>query len=118
MPTLTSRSASAIAVVSGALLWVATVAITGRREAWDASTYWAVTYPIGLLVSAVLGYVAPDRPWRWGVALMLAQAVTMAVFARDFGLLPLGVILFCILAAPLMLAATGVARFRLRRSAE
>ena len=118
MPTLTSRSAAAIAVGSGALLWVATVALTGRREAWDAATYWTVTYPIGLFVSAVLGYVAPDRPWRWGLALMLAQAATMAVLARDFGLLPLGMILFCILAVPLMLVSTGVARIRVRRSAE
>src|SRR3954464_6890552 len=118
MPTLTSRSATAIAVVSGALLWAATISLTGRREAWDAGAYWTVTYPIGLFVSALLGYLATERAWRWGLALMLAQAVTMAVLSRDFGLLPLGVILFCILAVPLMLAATGVARYRVRRSAD
>jgi hypothetical protein len=118
MPTLASRSATAIALVSGAVLWVATTTLTGRREAWDAPVYWTVTYPIGLVISAILGYLSRDRPWRWGMALMLAQAVMMAALAREFGLLPLGLILFGVLAVPLMLVARGAARFSVRASGE
>ena len=74
--------------------------LTGRREAWDAAAYWTMAYPAGIVVSAVLGYLATDRAWRWGLVLMLAQAVTLAVLARDFGLLPLGLVLFGVLALP------------------
>lgn len=44
---------------------------------------------------------------------MLAQAVTLAGLARDFGLLPLGLVLFGVLALPPMFAATLAARRRL-----
>lgn len=112
---LASQPALIAAVVAGVLLWTLTTLVTGRREAWDASAYWTVTYPAGILVSAVLGYLAPVSAWRWGAALMLAQAVTMAVLARDFSLLPLGLILFAVLALPPMLAATFGARLARRR---
>lgn len=103
MQRLSSRWAMISALVAGAVLWVATTSLTGRREAWDASGYWTVTYPLCLLVAALLGWLAPDRAWRWGMALMLAQAVTMAAMSREFGLLPLGLIMFGVMAVPLML---------------
>ena len=107
---ISARSAMVAAALAGALLWAATAAVTGRREAWDAAAYWTVAYPAGIVISGVLGYVATERPWRWGAALMLAQAVTLAVMARDASLLPLGLVLFGVLAIPPMLAAQVGAR--------
>lgn len=111
--SLSAHSALVIAGVAGVLLWTGTTLLTGRREAWDAAAYWTMAYPAGIVVSAVLGYLATDRAWRWGLVLMLAQAVTLAGLARDFGLLPLGLVLFGVIALPPMLAATLAARRRL-----
>ena len=114
MPTLSNKPAYTIALVAGVSLWLATAAVSGRREAWDSSLYWSVAYPTGIAVAGILGFLAPDRPFRWGVALMLVQAVTLAITAASFGLLPLGLILFAILAVPPGGAAATGARMRRR----
>lgn len=101
-----------LATVAGASLWLGTSALTGRREAWDASAYWSVAYPLGVALSAGLGFMNPVRPWRWGLVVMLAQAVTLTFTAAGFGLLPLGLILFGILAVPPMIAARLAAWMR------
>jgi predicted cobalt transporter CbtA len=111
---LTSKQAYLVAVIGGAALWLATAALSGRREAWDSSLYWSVAYPLAIASAGALGYLAPERPWRWGATLMLTQAVILAVMASSFGLLPLGLILFGVLAVPpAVLAAVG-ARIRHR----
>lgn len=58
----------AIAIVAGAILWVVGSAVSDRREAWDSGVFWAVFYPASIVVCAVLGYVFPERPWRWSPA--------------------------------------------------
>jgi hypothetical protein len=88
--------------------------LSGRREAWDSSLYWGVAYPLSIALAAVLGYRVPDRPWRWGLAVMLAQAVALAASGSDFGLLPLGLVLFAVLSLPAIALARAAARIRLR----
>jgi hypothetical protein len=100
MRPLTNAQAYAIAAATGAGLWIAVTLISGRREAWDSPLYWMAGYPAGIAVAGVLGYLAPERPWRWALALMSAQSVTLAFAASSFGLLPLGLIMFGILALP------------------
>jgi hypothetical protein len=116
MTGLSARQAYVVATASGAILWLATTAVSGRREAWDSSLYWTVAYPAGVAVAGTLGYLAPDRPWRWALSIMLAQALTLAVAASSFGLLPLGLIVFAVLALPLMGVAALAARVRKRCS--
>jgi hypothetical protein len=103
-----------LAAFAGAVLWLATTALTGRREAWDSPHYWTVTYPLGIVISGLFGYLLPERAWRWGLVVMLAQAVTLAFAASSFGLLPLGLILFAVLAVPPMIVARVVAGVRVR----
>ena len=105
------RRAYAFSIGGGVLLWVATMAVGGRREAWDSGLYWIVAYPLAIVLAAWLGYEFPHRAWRWGLAIMLAQAVTLAVTSLEFGMLPLGLIVFAILSLPLMAAAALVARW-------
>ncbi len=105
------KSAYATAIGGGAILWLATALVSGRSEAWDSSLYWIVTYPLAIALAGYLGHRAPEKPWRWGLAVMLAQAVVLVVSGSDFSLLPLGLILFSILALP----AIGVARLMSRR---
>lgn len=110
MPRITSTQAYLAAAISGAILWQMAAAFGGRREAWDSSLYWTVAYPLGMIVAGALGYLHSEKPWRWGLALMLAQAVVLAVAAASFGLLPLGLIMFSILSLPVMAVAAWGAR--------
>jgi hypothetical protein len=114
MSKLSDKQAYCIAAAGGTILWVATTVVSGRGEAWDSPLYWSAAYPLGIAIAGVLGYVATDRPWRWGLALMLAQAVTLAIMTSSFGLLPLGLILFGVLAAPPSGAAAAGAYLRRR----
>lgn len=103
------------ALVGGALLWLGAMALSGRAEAWDSPLYWKLAYPLALLLAGVLGYLKPERAWRWGLAVLLVQpAVMLLTSGSSFALLPLGLILFAILAIPAMLAARLGARMRLR----
>jgi hypothetical protein len=121
-PVAANRQSSAFyaaACGGGALLWLATMAASGRREAWDSPLYWSVAYPLCIALAALLGYAAPERPWRWGLAVMLVQPVVMVLTSGgDFGLLPLGLILFAILALPPIIAARLCSRLRPRGSAQ
>lgn len=114
MPSLSSKWAYALATVAGVLLWLGTTVVSGRREAWDSSLYWAAAYPLAIAVAGALGYLAVERPWRWGLIIMLAQAVTMAAASSSFGLLPLGLIMFAVLAIPPMIVARLAAGLRSR----
>lgn len=103
------------ALGGGALLWLVTMAASGRSEAWDSPLYWSTAYPLCIALAALLGYVAPERPWRWAFAVMLVQPVVMVFTSGgSLGLLPLGLILFGVLALPPLLGARLGARLRLR----
>lgn len=104
-----------LAVAGGALLWLGTMAASGRNEAWDSPLYWSITYPLCIGLAAVLGYVEPVHPWRWALSLMLVQPIVMMLTSgSSFGLLPLGLILFAMLALPPILATRVAARLRRR----
>ena len=90
--------------------------LTGKTEAWDSSFYWMITYPIAIVASGTLGYLFPDKPWRWGLLIMLVQPVVMVITASGFGLLPLGLILFGILSIPAVLISTALAGLSKRQT--
>jgi hypothetical protein len=104
-----------VALAGGALLWLGTAAVSGRREAWDSTLYWSAAYPLCIALAALLGYLAPERPARWAFAVMLVQPIAMLLGSGgDFGLLPLGLILFAVLALPPFAAAKLAASVRAR----
>ena len=106
----------ALATAFGVVLWLATSLLTGRREAWDASVYWTVAYPLAIVACAAIGYAFPDRPWRAVLALFAAQFVAMCLRNGELGgLWPLGLALFAALALPGVVAAHLAARTRRRR---
>lgn len=109
-----SRLAYTIAAVAGMALWLATSAIGARSEPWDAPIYWTIAYPVAVVLAAVLGYLFPQRPWRWALTLMFMQAAVMLLGGAGFGLLPLGLVLLAVLSLPAVLFAWLGARFRLR----
>jgi hypothetical protein len=90
-----------IAVMAGMLLWFAGSELTGRREAWDSGLYWTVFYPLALAACALLGYLFPQRPHRWALALFAAQCLAMGIRNGEIGnLFPLGLIVFGVLSLP------------------
>jgi hypothetical protein len=54
----------------------------------------------------VLGFFEPSRPWRWGAAPLAGQFFWMLVTQGPGNLLPLGVIVFGVLAIPSILTAS------------
>ncbi len=114
-PPTTDTQPYLIALLGGSALWVLTSLVSGRAEAWDAPMYWSVTYPLALLLAGVLGYRAPRRAWRWGLAVILVQAPVMLLTSGgSMGLLPLGLALFAILSLPAIAAAMIAAWMRNR----
>ena len=99
----------AIAAVAGVLAWDLVRLIGGTAEAWDDPDYWVVGLPIMFIAAFVLGLGYPDRPWRWAVAIVAAQALWSMFLAqaagRSLNLFPFGLIIFAIIA----LACTVVA---------
>jgi len=104
------------AVVTGLVSSVGVLLLTGimsgrlpetlRREAWDTDLYWLIGLPLCYMVAGVLGWLGPERIWRWPLVMMATQAVVMLLFSGSgLSLLPLGVILFAILALPGILTA-------------
>ena len=114
---MTSTQAYTAAAVGGAVLWQATAMLTGRREAWDAGSYWVIAYPLAIALAGILAYAHPDRPWRFALAIMWVQPLVMVVTSgSDFSMLPLGLILFAILALPLIGVAAAVVAVRRREA--
>lgn len=107
----------ALAVIAGSALWVFGSVVSDRREAWDSASYWTIFYPAAIISCGLLGYLFPDRPWRWCIALFTAQFATMAVLAGDIGnLAPLGLILFGVLSLPAIGAAILASRIKRSRN--
>jgi apolipoprotein N-acyltransferase len=105
-----------LAATSGILVWVIVSMMSGRREAWDSAAYFQVGIPALCLVSAVMGYISPDRTWRWGAIPLGAQIVWMSATQGLGNLFPLGLIVGGILAVPPILTARLGAFLRHRRA--
>ncbi len=94
-----------VAVGVGILVWMVVSMVSHKREAWDSQWYFMVGVPVVCVVSAILGYVEPNRSWRWGAAPLAGQFVWMLLTEGPGNLLPLGVIVFGILAIPSIITA-------------
>jgi hypothetical protein len=97
MKTLAARVAYLVAVGVGAASWMYVAQLGGRREAWDSDLYYTVALPAAAVVAVVLGFLVPEKPWRWGFAPFGGQAAAALVQNPTGSLLPLGLILFAIL---------------------
>ncbi len=107
-----------LALAGGAVLWIVTMAATGRSEAWDSPWYWQITYPLCIAFSASLGYLNPLRAWRWGFAVIMVQLpVVMFTSGNSWNLLPIGVAVFLMMSLPAIAAAIVAARLRRWRDA-
>lgn len=104
-----------IAALAGALVWIVVSAASGRREAWDAPAYFSLGYPLVCALSLALGYLAPARSWRWGLAPFAGQFVWLLLTQGPGNLLPLGIVAFGVISLPAVLAARVGAYFGRKR---
>ena len=93
-----------ISILSGVLVWVVVSAVSGKKEAWDSSRY-GVGYAFICVMSITLGYLRPVQTWRWGVMPFLGQFVWMLVNQGAGNLMPLGIIVFGVMALPAVISA-------------
>ena len=99
-----------VAAFLGLIVWTSISFLTGKSEAWDSKYYYMLGFPFLMVVSGVLGFLAPNHPWRWGVAVMVLQPVVLIL--QTF-LIPspgaifysAGVLFFLILTTPTILAS-------------
>ncbi|MGQ0666959.1 MAG: hypothetical protein ACT4O4_07995 [Nitrospiraceae bacterium] len=94
-----------LAVVIGIAVWIGISTVSGRREAWDSESYFIIGVPVVCVASAVLGFLEPSRPWRWGVAPLVGQFSWMLLTQGPGNLLPLGMVVFGVLSVPSIITA-------------
>ncbi len=94
-PALSSTAAAAIAGAAGFVGWAAFSLGGTRREAWDSGSWWLVALPLLALAAGILGYLVPQRVWRWAVTILGGQLLAMVLLrpaGTNLGLLPLTVV--------------------------
>ena len=102
-------------LASGLTLWTCASLAEGGREPWDTGTYWVFYLPLAAILCLSLGYLFPERAWRWPLAVMLAQLPVMMVMSGEIGgLVVFGSLFLLILSLPGMLIALLGAAIRRR----
>lgn len=98
----------------GAGLWLFGTLLAGGREAWDAPTYTLLIYPVSLVIVGLLAHRHPGRAVAIAFAMFGGQMAVLFVLNPTGGMLPLGVIVFCVMALPAVVVAKVVARRKQR----
>jgi peptidoglycan/LPS O-acetylase OafA/YrhL len=114
MTTVRAPIAYTIAALVGAAGWLGISQLTHRSEAWDSELYFSWFLPSVALVIGGLGFVAPERSWRWAFTPFAAQAVVATVQSSDANLLPLGLMVFAVYGALCLIPAKLGAALRRR----
>ena len=95
----------ALLTALGVGVWLLPWLALGRKEAWDHPSYFLISLPLMTVAAAYAGYTAKTRAWRWPLTLIAAQFAAALVVGGFGNLMPLGIIAFVILAAPMFVAA-------------
>jgi len=111
----TERNLHLVTAAVGVAVWLLPWALLGRREAWDHWTYFVVSVPAMSIIAAYAGFRAKSRPWRWPLTFVLAQFATALVLGGFGNLLPLGIVVFFLLAVPMFITAAVSAWIARRR---
>ncbi len=104
-----------VSALAGLLICLLIAKISGRREAWDSPLYFTAGIPLLCVVMAVVAYQAPQRVWRWVLAMAVGQSLAMAIAGGSATLWPLALIAMTVLSLPQWIVARLASRFRTRR---
>lgn len=106
----------AVSAFAGLVVCFAISAITGKREAFDASLYFYAGIPLMCLVVFFLGYHFPEKPWRWTLSMAAGQALAIAIGGNSLSLWPLAIIGMAVLSIPQFLAGMIGSRLAIKRA--
>ncbi|HEX5764810.1 MAG TPA: hypothetical protein VFY27_04530 [Woeseiaceae bacterium] len=105
------------AALAGLVVCMAISVATGRREAWDAGSYYSAGIPIMVVLIFLIAWVFPDRPWRWTLAMAAGQSLSAFLQGSSLNLLPLAVIFMTVISIPQFVSGYLAARWSRRRDA-
>ena len=103
----------AISAITGFAVCLAITLVTGRKEAWDASAYFAVGMPLMCVVIFAISYRLPRRAWRWTLSMVAGQAAAIALGGGSLSLWPLAIVAMTVVSIPQFV--TGIIASRLAR---
>src|SRR5262245_12862264 len=104
-----------IAVFFGAGIWLALVALTGRREAWDHALYFVAGLPALCGLAGALAWLEPRRSWLVPIGLAAGQLAAMIVRSPGgMNLWPLTLAALALLGLPQLVVASLAALARRR----
>jgi hypothetical protein len=110
---LDKRSTIGLSILTGVALELGVHALSGRNEAWDSSEFWTLGLPIACLVALVIGLLSRSADWKWTLAVVPSQVMTMMLRGGEVGnLWPLTVAASMVLSAPFFVAAFVGSRLR------
>lgn len=102
---ITEKSLYILTAGIAVAVWLVPWLLLSGKEAWDHWTYLTISVPAMSVVAAYAGFRAKSRWWRWPLTLALVQFATALLLGGFGNLLPLGIVVFVILAAPMMITA-------------
>lgn len=96
-----------LAACAGAAVWLGIALTTGEPANWSNPTYVTFGLPICALLCAALGFLEPERPWVWGLVMMMSQGLLLALTVPpgEQALLQTGIGTMALLAIPTIAAA-------------
>jgi hypothetical protein len=105
------------AALAGFFVCMAISVATGRREAWDAGSYYTVGIPVMVVLIFIIAWVFPERPWRWTLAMAAGQALSAFLQGSSLNLLPLAMIFMTVISIPQFVSGYFAARWSRERDA-
>jgi len=85
---------SVILIVTGLAIWLGLGSLSNEAEAWDSIYYFQLGLPIMCTASAIAGFIVPERPWRWGLCVVLLQPLILFTQSEAGPLLFIGFLTF------------------------
>lgn len=105
-----------ISGLAGLLVCLAISAMTGKREAFDASLYFWAGIPLMCALIFFLSYSFPQKPWRWTLSMAAGQALAIALGGNSFSLWPLAIVGMAVLSIPQFVAGMVASRLASREN--
>lgn len=90
---------SVILSVIGLAVWIAVSKMSNEVEAWDSIRYYQIGLPVMFGASAIAGFIEPERPWRWGMFVVVLQPIALFVQSVAGPLVIVGMFFFFVFAA-------------------
>lgn len=100
-------AAAGVSIATGITWYFGFRALTGADDPQSTDIYWRLGYPLHIVMSFALGWLAHEMPWRWPLLMVASQLVFAIAIpsTSDMNQLLLGVVLHVFLVIPGAIAA-------------